>query len=806
MTAFLQDLRYALRILARSPGFTAIAVLTLALGMGANSAIFSVVEAVLVRPLPIRDPDRVVVLHLQMPKINLPRTEISPLQYRDYSRHTDVFESTAAWTGRNYNLTGSDRPIRLLARRATASLFPLLGVSPVLGRAFTATDDAYGNQHVVLLSQGLWQRMFGGERGAVGGRIQLDGESYEIVGVLPAKLEALYPHVELWVPAAFSPRELSEERRWSLYCTMLARLRPGISLAQARAAMAADAARVDTGGNLGDSFGIEVRPLTEEQVGDVRQPLYILLGAVALVLLIGCVNIANLLLARSGARSREMAIRAAIGAGRRRIVIQLLTESLLLAVCGGAIGLVLAEWGMSALVQMAPASLPQANAIRLDPVVLGFTLGVSLVAGVLFGLVPALHAARTDLSEALKESGRSDTGGVGKQGLRRGLVISEVALAMVLLVCSGLLLRSLAKLLEVNPGFDPANVLSMQISLPGTKYDNAAKVAAFSDALLNRVTSLPGVLHAALANQPPLTPGMDNSVFFIRDYHPGPNDPQPHADTVYATPDYFATMGIPLLRGREYTQTEMLTRGEIGEGSVVAIDEALAKRFWGNQDPNGKGLGWSDKGPWATIVGVVGTVRSDDLAEESKGTIYFPYRTGGMTLVARTASDPRPFAETLREQVQATDPDQPVYDIKTMSERVQASLERRRFAAMLLAMFAALAFVLALIGLNGVVAYLVTQRTHEIGIRMALGARRGDVLRLVVSQALVMAVSGVAAGTVAAALATRLLASQLFGVHPLDAETFLVVSGLLIAAALAASYLPARRATRVDPMVALRYE
>src|SRR6266566_9394632 len=496
-----------------------------------------------------------------------------------------------------------------------------------------------------------------------------------------------------------------------------------------------------------------------------------------------------------------------MGAARGRIVTQLLTESLLLAVLGGALGLLIAEWGCQLLIRMAPANLLCGTAIGLDPVVLLFTLTVSIVVGVLFGLAPALEASRRDLAGALKEGGRGTPEASGRQGLRRALVISEIALAIVLLICSGLLLRSFEKLLEVKPGFDPTNVLTAQLSLPRTKYTDEAKVASFSDALLARVSSLPGVLHAAMADQPPLTPGTDNSVFSIRDYHPGPKDPQPHADTIYTTPDYFAAMRIPLLQGRTYLESEMRpNRGPIGEGSVVVIDEALAKIFWGRESALGKQLGWGDKGPWATIVGVVGTVRSDDLAEESKGTIYFPYRTGGMTLVARTASDPRPFAETLREQVQATDPDQPVYDIKTMSERVQASLERRRFAAMLLAMFAALAFVLALIGLNGVVAYLVTQRTHEIGIRMALGARRGDVLRLVVSQALVMAVSGVAAGTVAAALATRLLASQLFGVHPLDAETFLVVSGLLIAAALAASYLPARRATRVDPMVALRYE
>jgi len=456
---------------------------------------------------------------------------------------------------------------------------------------------------------------------------------------------------------------------------------------------------------------------------------------------------------------------------------------------------------------MAPASLLRATAIGLNPVVLLFTLAVSIVVGVLFGLAPALEAARKDLAGALKEGGRSRQEASGRQGLRKTLVISEVALAIVLLICSGLLLRSFQKLLEVKPGFDPANVLTAQVSLPRTKYTDEAKLASFSDALLARVSSLPGVLHAAMADQPPLTPGTDNSVFSIRDYHPGPKDPQPHADTVYATPDYFAAMGIPLLQGRTYLDSEMRPqKGPIGEGSVVVIDEALAKIFWSHESALGKQLGWSGQGPWATIVGVVGTVRSGDLAEESKGTIYFPYHAPGITLVVRTASDPRPFVAAIRQQVQGVDPDQPIYDVKTMEERVAASVERRRFSAMLLGLFAGLAFALALIGLNGVISYLVAQRTHEIGVRMALGARPAGVLRLVLAQALGMAAAGIVTGLIVAFFATRLLANQLYGVEPVDPTTFLEVPTMLTAAALAASSIPALRATRVDPLVALRYE
>jgi len=762
----------------------------------------------LLRRLPVDSPDRLVAVHNQLPKVNLPRTEISALQFRDYADRTDVFESAAAITFPNYNLTGTDQPQRLRGMRTTAGLFPVLGVRPVAGRVFTAAEDLYGAQHVVLLSQNASERMYGSDQGSIGRRLQLDGESYEIIGVIPRTLEVIYPDVELWTPMAFSPRELNEERRWSLTFAMLGRLRSGVSLAAARAVMATIAARMN--GSLDSSigtFGIEVRPFVEEHVGDVRQPLYILLGAVSLVLLIACANIANLMLARGTARSREMAIRAAMGAARGRIVTQLLTESLLLAVLGGALGLLIAEWGCQLLIRMAPANLLCGTAIGLDPVVLLFTLTVSIVVGVLFGLAPALEASRRDLAGALKEGGRSSQEASGRQGLRKTLVISEVALAIVLLICSGLLLRSFEKLLEVKPGFDPANVLTAQVSLPRTKYTDEAKLASFSDALLARVSSMPGVLHAAMASQPPLTPGLDNSVFSIRDYHPGPKDPQPHADTVYATPDYFAAMGIPLLKGRKYLESEMRPlKGPIGEGSVVVIDEALAKIFWGHESPLGKQLGWGDRGPWASIVGVVGTVRNGDLAEESKGTIYFPYHAPGMTLVVRTASDPRPFVAAIRQQVQGVDPDQPVYDVKTMDERVAASVERRRFSATLLGLFAGLAFALALIGLNGVITYLVAQRTHEIGVRMALGAQPGGVLRLVMSQALVMAATGVVTGLIAALFVTRLLANQLYGVQPVDPTTFLVVPTLLTAAALAASSIPALRATRIDPLVALRYE
>jgi|SRR5579875_1383993 len=799
-----QDLHFAFRKFRKSPAFTAVAILTLALGIGANSAIFSVVDAILLRPLPIRNPSQVVVVQLNIPKINLFHTPVDPPSFHTFSRHTNIFESTALYLNTNLNLTGAGQPQRLVGMRTTASLFPLLGVHPLVGRTFTAAEDVHGAGHVVLLSEALWKELFGAASNVIGRYVQLDRQSYEIIGVLPAKLQILYPDVQFWIPMALSPRAFKGD----LCCTMLGRLRPNITRQQAQTVLGIDAAHeVESAPPwarpMFAGFSISVTPLMQEETGDISHPLYLLLGAVLFLLLIACANVANLLLARGSIRSREMAIRAAIGAGRRRIVAQLLTESLLLSLAGGALGLLFAWWGITALVDFAPANLPHPQTIHLDASVLAFTFIVSALAGIFFGVAPAMQASKVDLTDSLKESIRSGPS-ISRHGLRRALVLSEIALTSVLLVGAGLLLQSFAKLLDVNPGFNPTHLLTLQIS--PSKQVSAAQTAwrrqyaEFSRTLLSRISAMPGVLYAALSDGPPLMHPY-NSVFLIRGYHPGANGPQPHADTVSTSPEYFTTMKIPLLYGRTYTDEDIQAKNP-----VVVVDEALANRFWPGQSALGKQVGYNNKGPWYTIIGVVGTVRSHTLARATRGTLYFPAYYPGMSLLVRTVSNPAALAPVIRAQIATLDPTQAVYSVKTMSQRISESVAQQRFATALLALFAVLALILAAIGLYSVMAYVATQRTHEIGVRMALGAQRRDVLRLVLGQGARLALIGVALGVALAFALTRVMASLLFGVTPADPITFVGVSAMLLLVALVACYVPARRAMKVDPIVALKYE
>ncbi len=804
MNTLFNDLRYALRGLVKRKGFAGIAVLTLALGIGATTATFTVVDAVLLRKLPVADPDRVVVIHNQMPKINLPRTAVSAPHYVDYSRQTDIFESSAAFATRNFNLTGVNIPERLQAGRVTATFFPTLGINPIAGRFFTPEEDKFGNERVVVLSAALWKRLYSSNTAVLNNSIQLNGDNYQIIGVTPEGIEEIYPNVDFWVPMAFSPRELSEERRGSLGYTMLARLNHGTTLSHAQDVMTGVAKNISASDP--DIFNIEVRSLTDEYVSDVRRPLFVLLCAVIAVLLISCANVANLLLARATVRGHEIAVRAALGAGRRRIIQQLLTESLVIAVIGGAFGILLAFWGTKALLALAPSTLPRVSGVQVDLRILLFSLGASLLCGVIFGLVPAVTASKTNLVSSLKESETKDTAGGMRLWLRRTFVVAEVAIALVLLISAGLLVRSFSKVLDVKPGFDAQNVLTLRMSLPNAQYDKATKVAAFYDNVIARVSSLPGVVHAGAAYQTPFTPGADNSVFSIRGRQANPGDPPPHADYAFVSSDYFKTIGLPILKGRDFQPSDMRAGNYFAPNSVAIIDEELAKRFWPNGDALGGGISWSNTGPYATVVGICATAQLKDLTEEGKGTFYLPAYNGLSTLVVRTTGDPRPLTPAIREQVLAVDPNQPVYDVKTMDERIAVTLETRRFAVVLLTVFGALALVLAAIGLYGVLAFAVSQRTREIGIHMALGARARDVLLMVIRQGMWLVIVGVVFGVAGAFALTRLMRSLLFEVGPGDPLTFVLVSLLLVAVGFIACYVPARRATKVDPLVALRYE
>jgi putative ABC transport system permease protein len=797
-----RDIRYGVRMLMRKPGFTVVAVLTLALGIAATTATFTVVDAVLLRKLPVTDPDRVVVVHNQLPKINLPRTAVSAPHYLDYSRQTDAFESTGAFVTRNFNLSGVSIPERLQAGRVTATFFPTLGINPAAGRFFKPEEDQVGNERVVVLSTALWRRLFSSDTSALNSSIQLNADRYQVIGVAPQGIEEMYPNVDLWVPMAFTPRELSEERRGSLAYTMVARLKQGTTLQHAQDIMTGVAR--NSGAKDPDIFNIEVRSITDEYVSDVRRPLFVLLCAVIAVLLIACANVANLLLARASVRGHEIAVRAALGAGRGRIVRQLLTESLVIALLGGVFGILFAVWGTKALLALAPSDLPRLTAVQVDLRILLVSLGASLVCGVIFGLVPALTASKTDLVSSLKESERTDSG--ARHWLRRTFVIAEVAMALMLLISAGLLVRSFGKLLDVKPGFDPQNVLTLRLQLPVAQYDKATKVAAFYDQVLARVAGLPGVVHAAAAYQTPFTPGADNSMFYIRGRQAGPGEPPPHADYAFVSADYFQTMGQPIIKGRGFQSSDMRAGNYFAPNSVAVIDEELARRFWPNGDALGGGISWSAQGPWATVVGIAETAQIKDLAVQSKGTFYLPAYVPMSTIAVRTTGDPRPLAGAIRDQVLAVDPNQPVFDVKTMEERVAVTLETRRFAVVLLGIFGGLALLLAAIGLYGVLAFAVSQRTREIGIHMALGARTRDVLLMVIKQGMSLVVIGVVLGVAGAYAVTRTIRSLLFEVGTTDPLTFALVSLLLAIVGFVACYLPARRATKVDPLVALRYE
>ena len=790
----MNDLRFALRQLLKNPGFTAVAVLTLALGIGANTAIFSVINGVLLRPLPFKEPGQLVRLYESRPKVSLLQGPISPPTFLDWRQQNTVFEGMAAFHGGSLNLTGGGEPERLSATHVSVNLFALLGVKPMLGRTF-GPDDEQENK-VVVLGDGFWRRRFGGDRALIGQTISLDKQSYTVVGVMPSSFR--FPdQADLWVPLTFANDEAAN--RGSRFLRAVARLKPGISLAQAGAEMETIARRLGSQYEENKDWGVHVLAIREEIVGNIRPALLVLFGAVGLVLLIACANVANLFLARSAARQREIAIRSALGAGRGRLIRQLLRESLLLSLIGGLLGLLLSVWGTALLGTLVPSELPGVRELGPDVRVLAFTLIVSLLTGTLFGLLPALQLSRVDLNESLKE-GRGSAG--ASHRLHGFLVVSEVALALMLLAGAGLLLKSFFQLKAVNPGFLPANVLTMQLSLPESKYPQGHQQAAFFGQVVQNIEALPGVQSAGVAPTLPLSGGLNSYGFSLdgRASQPGDNLSAEH-DSV--TPRYFRALGIRLLQGRLFTDGDTAS-----SPPVVIINETAARRFFPNENPLGRKVTIAGPEP-GEIIGVVEDVKQYALTRESPPHMYSPQTqkpSSGMTLFVRTARTPMSLVSAVRQAVLAVDKDQPVSDVQTMDQVLSESLAQRRFTMLLLGIFGATALLLSAVGIYGVMAYSVTRRTGEIGIRMALGAQRADILGLVFRQGGRLIALGLAVGLLGGLVLTRFLGSMLFGVTAHDPATFAAIAVLLAGVALLACWLPARRAARVDPMVALRAE
>jgi putative ABC transport system permease protein len=799
-----QDLRYGARMLRKQPGFTLIAVLTLALGIGANTAIFSVVNALLLRPLPFPDAERLVWVEEVSKQTNTSQAAWGG-HFLAWQEHSQTLAGIAQIDSATWPLTGVGEPERVDVGRIPASFLPMLGVQPLIpGRNFSAVEDSPGGARVAILSHGLWQRRFGGAQDIVGRSVTLNDASFTVIGVLPANFRFFY-RFDVWVPLALDPQaELAGEKR--SYQSTVARLKPGVSLEQARMELDTLLQRYEMTRPEGKSR-IDSRTrlvsLQEHFLGERRRPLLVLLGAVALVLLIACANVANLLLARAVTRQKELAIRAALGAGRLRLVRQMLTECLLLAATGGVAGLLLAAWLTSLLGSLNSTDtfgeLGQLAAITIDWRVLSFTLLISLVTGLLCGLLSALQLSRPDLSGSLKEGGRGSS--FHSRGLRNALMVSEVALAIVLLIGAGLLIRSFVKLLDVNPGYQAENLLTARLVLPPRYRDNPQRVQ-FYEQVLQRLAALPGVTSVGATSHLPLTGYNMGSTLRVEGRTPQPGEQEPGAPVARVNADYFRTMGISLRAGR------LLNDGDTESApSVALLSETLARKLFPSADPLGKRLAVG--GLNATIIGVVSDIRYTGLDGEVEQAVYLSYRQlprAGMALVLRSAMEPSSLAPALRNALQEIDPALPVYDVMTMNERLSKSVAARRFNLLLLGGFAALALLLAGVGVYGVISYVVTGRTHEVGIRMALGAQSVDVLRLFIKQGMALVLLGVGLGLLAAFALTRVMESLLFGLSATDPLTFATVAFLLIAVAFLACYLPARRATKVDPVVAMRYE
>ncbi len=787
-----------------------VALVTLALGIGANTAIFSVVNQVLLNPAGISNPGRIVALRVNYDKLALRNIGVSIPDFADVLHSTQQFESAALLDTGDFNYTGSAVPERLRGASVTWRWFDVFGAHPALGRVFRPEEDRPNANPEVVLSFAAWKRLFGEDPGVLGRAIELNQTTYRIIGVMGADFR--WPaDIDLWAPLGLADSQYSENNRFNESFQAVARLRPGVPFASANAFVGVLSNRLKTSGSGNGAYakdaawGIFLLPFTDFIAGPTRTPMLVLLGAVGFVLLIACSNIAGLMLARASGRTREIAVRAALGAGRWDLIRQSLCESLVLAAGGAVAGLGVAFAGVRGLLAMAPEGLPVAVSVRMDAPVLAFAALAAVGAAVLFGIAPAWQISRLNRYELLKEGGRSNSAGRGRQRMRSSLVVAEVALALVLLVGAGLFLRSLAALEEVNPGFDAAGVITAGVSLPHARYDSDAKQIAFYQAVLDNLSATPGVTAVAAGVPVPFSGNAGSASFQIEGLPVPPGDPGPHGDIGAVSADYFAALKIPVRQGRVFTA---LDRADTQP--VALVDEILARQYWPGESPVGQHIRRGSKAPWATVVGVVGHVKHSDLAgEDVKGKYYFPVPQMAapfMTFLMRTPSDPGRLSAALRDGVRAVDPTQPVSHIRLMTAMVNDSLAPRRFVVTVLGVFAGLALLMAVIGLYGVISYAVTQRTQELGVRMALGAQPAEILWLVVGQGMKLAGLGAAAGLVAAVAIARLLRNQLFHVSAFDPPTFVLMAAALIGAAMLASYIPARRATRVDPMVALRYE
>jgi len=822
MNTLAKDFRYAIRMLAKSPGFTVAAILSLAIGIGANTSIFSIINALLLRPLPYQDAGRLVILWNRSPGLNITEDWFSTAQYYDIKNGHHGFEQVAIAIGGNYNLTSRGEPERVGTIRVSSSLLPMLGQAAALGRVFAPDEDSPGKPATALLSYGMWLRHFGADPKMIGQSVTLNGVPYEVVGIMPRAFSLpreVLPtldgaeQADILLPLPM-PLDAAQNRDHEDY-NIMGKLKPGVSVAQAQAEMDTITARLRHDypqtypPNGGLTFGIV--PLLEQVVGDVRPNLFVLLGAVGCVLIIACANVANLLLARAVARQKEIAIRTAMGASRSRIVRQVLTESVLLSLSGGVVGVLLAFWSLHWIHVFGPKSVPRINDIGIDRVALVFTFVLSLLSGAVFGLVPALRVSRLDLHGTLKDANRGTAGASAVWGrghnLRRMLVISELALCVMLLIGAGLLIRSFARLQSVSPGFNPNNVLTLELTMSGPRYKDPQVVVATYRQLWNRLEGLPSVTASGAVTALPLSQMFAWGPITVEGRIPPPGENFINADQRVVSGHYFEAMQIPLRSGRFFNEQDTFTSPK-----VVVIDEYMAQQLWPNQDPIGRRIhfgGITDKNPWETVVGIVGRVKQYTLDSDSRIAFYLPqtqYPARAMNVVLRSGADPAALASAVKQQIHELDNDLPLYNVRTMNQRLDESLAQRRFAMLLLALFAFVALALAAIGTYGVMAYLVNQGTREIGIRIALGATQRAIVRLIVLKGLVLALCGVAIGVAGAFAGSRLMRSLLFGVTPSDPLTFVVISLLLTVITLLASYIPAHRAAQIDPIVSLRDE